>query len=520
MEINAGTESSHNVRDWLTWMAVFLLLGVNPVARATEAVPLPAPEVAGTPAATVSFGKRLLWYVPNRFMDLLDVFRFRVRIGPGLAAGMRVTDFGSFYFGHYTSIYAGLPGPRNTQSVRLPVGAESLKGVVFCGVDATDDTPYGPAYGPTEVDVGVHLGVVGVDAGLDPLEFSDFLSGFFFFDLKRDDYPRPRTPLTVLSSGVTRRTEQGMFGLGEKPDTFHDFTARLDYLHTNIHQRISKPIRTIDEYFAPDALGRDAVIPHSRLRLGVYAETFRGETRTYRLEPDADLDVALPNMENRLHVFAQTGHADDLPGLPLSETKDQSLLVGARRLLKHSSISADLGARIKLHPRAFARVTWHPRYDAGPWSFRPQQRFFLDSNDRLGSLSTVYVDRWLGDGHQYYAGSTTSAKYTQDSREWRWEQSLRLGQVFELIEKKPYLGRFGRRDILSGNDINAHVFGDESGVSTYRLTAGLQRPLYQKWIIGRIEPGLEWTESNNHRTAYRITVGVDMMFWGPSTPAR
>jgi len=309
-----------------------------------------------------------------------------------------------------------------------------------------------------------------------------------------------------------------MFRLGEKPDTFKGFTDRLDYLHTNIHQRISRPFRTIDEYFAPDLLERGAVVPDSRLRLGFNAESVRGQNRTFRLRPDADLDVALPNLENRLHVFAQSSRVNELPGLPLSEEKDQSLIVGARRLLKQSSISTEVGVRVKLHPRAFAAVMWHPRYEIDQWSFRPQQRFFLDSNDRLGSLSTMFVDRWLGDGHEYYAGSTSSGKYTQDSSEWAWEQSLRMGRVHELLQDKPVVGRFGRRDIANGSDISIHVFGTEREVETYRLTAGKTWPLYQKWIIGRVEPGLEWTVANNYKTAYRVTLGVDMLFWGSRSP--
>ncbi len=505
---------------WI-WLILLLVLGGVPGAGLAEPVTSLPAAIGRGPAVPVpckvSFGKRVLWYVPNRFMDLVDVFRFRVRVGPGLAAGMRVTDFGSFYFGEYHSVYGGLPGPRNLRYVRLPVGVESLKGVVFCGVNATDDTPYGPEYGPTEVDVGVHLGVAGMEAGFDPLEFADFLTGFFFFDFERDDYPRPRTPGPLLSSGVTRGTTQGMFMLGEKPPVFTNFTDRLDYLHTNIHQRINRPFRTIDDYFAPEILERGAVVPDSRLRLGLYGETVRGRTRTYTLQVDADLDVALPQMENRLHVFAQSGHADELPGLPLSETKDRSLIVGARRFLKHSSIATDLGVRIKLHPRAFARVTWRPRYDSGPWSVSPQQRFFMDSNERLGSLSTVFIDRWLGDGHDYYAGSTTSAKYTQDSSQWVWEQSLRLGWVRELLERKASIGRFGRRDIAIGHDLSVHVFGTEEGVNTYRFMFGMRRPLYQRWILGIIEPGLEWTEDNDYQTAYRVMLGVDMLFWGSSS---
>lgn len=503
----------------LVWLHVLMLLGGHVLAKGEESNSCPPSDsesgaVVSAPQRA-SFSRQLVWYVPNRFMDMLDVFRFRVRLGPGLAAGVRVTDFGSFYCGEYYSVYGGLPGPRNQYFLRSPVGFECLKGVVFCGVNATDDTPYGPAYGPTEIDAGVHLGVVGVDAGVDPLEFADFLTGFLFFDLKRDDYPRPRGPKPAPTSGVTRGMPSGMFGLEEKPPVFHAFTERLDYLHANIHQRVDRPFRTIDEYFTRDVLEKGDVMPNSRLRLGFLAESVRGQDRTYTLRPDADLDVSLPNMENRIHVFAQSGHADELPGLPLTETKDKSLIVGVRRFLKHSSVSADVGVRVKLHPRAFARVTWHPRYDVGDWSIGPQQRFFLDSNDRLGSLSSVFVDRWLGDGHDYYAGSTSSGKYTQDRDMWEWEQSFRLGRVREVLKKETIVGRFGRRDIASGVEFAAHVFGTELGVDTYRLTYGIRRPLYQKWIIGRIEPGIEWTEENDYQTAYRITIGVDMLFWGP-----
>ncbi|MEI6971166.1 MAG: hypothetical protein WCL44_06575 [bacterium] len=307
-----------------------------------------------------------------------------------------------------------------------------------------------------------------------------------------------------------------MFLLSAKPAAFAHFTDRLDYLHVNIHQRVSRPVRSIDEYLASDVLPR-AEPSESRLRLGLYAESVRGTDREASLKPEADLDVSLPNMENRTHVFAQSGHADELPGLPLSETKDESLIVGARRILKHSAISADMGVRVKLHPRAFARMTWCPRFEYDQWFVRPQQRFFLDTSDRLGSLSSLFVDRWLGDGHEYYAGSTTSARYTQDVGEWTWEQSLRLGRVREVLGTEVQIGRVGRLDVSNGDDLSIHVFGTEHGAATYRLVVGMRRPVYQKWILLSIDPGLEWTEANGFNTAYRIMVGLDMLFWGPMT---
>lgn len=332
-----------SVRGWMACMPVLLMLGGYSAAGAVPPAPPPAPAFVLSPAAStrseVGFSKRILWYIPNRVMDFLDVFRFRVRLGPGLAAGFRITNYAAFYWGEYYSVYGGIPGPRNPRYVRWPIGVESLKGIVFAGVDATDDTPYGPQYGPTEVDFGVHLGVAGADLGVDPLEFADFLSGFFLFDLERDDYPRPSGPASKSSSGVSRGTAQGMFLLGEKPPKFINWTDRLDYLHTNIHQRVSRPVRTLDEYFAPDYLER-AAIPDSRLRLGIYAESVRSETRKNALKQDVDLDVSLPNMEHRLNVFVQSGHADELPGRPLSETADQSLIVGVRRFIKQSAISA------------------------------------------------------------------------------------------------------------------------------------------------------------------------------------
>lgn len=134
-----------------------------------------------------SFGHRLLYYLPNRLLDVVDVFRLRARVGPGLAVNLRATDYISFYGGTYRSVYAGLPGARTPEKWRSPVGLEDQKGLIFFGIDATDTTPHGPRYTPAEFTLGGQLLIVGGDIGFEPVEFGDFFAGLVFLDPVGDD---------------------------------------------------------------------------------------------------------------------------------------------------------------------------------------------------------------------------------------------------------------------------------------------------------------------------------------------
>ena len=176
------------------WLCLMLLLTVAPACGgAQEASDDDAPssslviEGARADREKPGLGHRLLYYIPNRLLDLVDVFRLRARLGPGAAASLRATEYISFYGGTYNSLYAGLPGARAPEKWRSPVGREQLKGLIFFGIDATDDTPYGPRYSPAEFEIGAHLLIVGADVGFEPVEFGDLLVGFLLVDPVGDD---------------------------------------------------------------------------------------------------------------------------------------------------------------------------------------------------------------------------------------------------------------------------------------------------------------------------------------------
>ena len=156
------------------------------VSAAQTNLPPTAAESVPPPAAP-SLGHRLLMYLPNRVLDLADIFRCRLRVGPGLAAHVRATRYVNAYAGSYRSVYLGLPGPRRGPALRPPLGREDWRGLMLLGVDATDATPLAPGYSDSEFAVGAHLLLVGAEVGLDPVQVADFLAGLIGLDPRGDD---------------------------------------------------------------------------------------------------------------------------------------------------------------------------------------------------------------------------------------------------------------------------------------------------------------------------------------------
>ncbi len=134
-----------------------------------------------------SFMHKALFYLPNRLFDFVDIFRVRVRVGPGAAVDARMTVYAANFAGGYKSFYVGLPGPRLAPVLPCPFGREELVGLVVMGVEATDDTDYPPNYSVSECNLGAHFLFLGLDLGIDPIEIGDFLAGFFMIDVRGDD---------------------------------------------------------------------------------------------------------------------------------------------------------------------------------------------------------------------------------------------------------------------------------------------------------------------------------------------
>lgn len=165
-------------------VALMLCLAAKPALAQQGEPTSPTPAM---PEQVKPERDRLLWYLPNRLFDLMDIARARARMGPGAAASVRATRPLSLHLGAYTSIWGGLPGPRGEARIPWPFGMESLAAAKL-GPLGDDATEFDPDYGQSEFGLGLQLLLLGADVSLDPVELADFLLGLALIDIQEDDH--------------------------------------------------------------------------------------------------------------------------------------------------------------------------------------------------------------------------------------------------------------------------------------------------------------------------------------------
>ncbi len=185
------------MRSWRV-PAIFLPLVALVVARPCLAQPFPIPPqvaelvIASPKDPWVDFAldqvkptspwwSEVLLYVPNRLLDLIDVFRVDVGVGPSVGAVVRVTEYGQV-------------GYRQMMPASVRVGDLGRRFPAM--IERSSEFGVGPAYVessdravcPGEVGLGGDLLIAGAYAGVCLDEVVDFLAGIVLIDLKDDDY--------------------------------------------------------------------------------------------------------------------------------------------------------------------------------------------------------------------------------------------------------------------------------------------------------------------------------------------
>jgi hypothetical protein len=143
---------------------------------------IPAGAVRNAEAGVI---KGIALYIPNRIFDVLDIFRLRLRVGPGLSAGVSATELADVFVGAHTSVYAGLRGSRGKTEIPWPFGIENRAGAEVSVVDATAKNVYND---PLGFGAEAQLGIIGINFAIDVYDILDLLTGFVLIDIAKDDF--------------------------------------------------------------------------------------------------------------------------------------------------------------------------------------------------------------------------------------------------------------------------------------------------------------------------------------------
>ena len=136
-----------------------------------------------TPAKTSSrnpwWVHTLLW-IPNRVMDVLDIFKVDVGIGPAFGVVARFSENGQVGYRQMSplSVRGGLAGRHSPFFVET--GAEIGAGPAF-------RNSQGRTVCPGEIGAGADLLLVGGYGGICIDELIDFITGLVFLDPLKDD---------------------------------------------------------------------------------------------------------------------------------------------------------------------------------------------------------------------------------------------------------------------------------------------------------------------------------------------
>lgn len=131
-------------------------------------------------AAPRAIGYAVLYYIPNRILDLIDIFRVDVGIGVSFGAVVRLTRYGQVGYRGFA--------PRSFR-----IGLRGRRSPIF--LERYPEYGFGPGFKNTgarlpsryEIGAGADALLVGAYAGISLDELLDFLGGLVFLDFKGDD---------------------------------------------------------------------------------------------------------------------------------------------------------------------------------------------------------------------------------------------------------------------------------------------------------------------------------------------
>jgi hypothetical protein len=287
-------------------------------------------------------------------------------------------------------------------------------------------------------------------------------------------------------------------------------TNWLDNFHDSLFITVQGQITRADTMFVQN---KQSLLntPHSNFEISLYTEMEQGgDGVSFAIEPKFDIDLAIPNLEESLKLYVSTTPIGSLPGIdPIEE--ERQLHIGIQSTIARPDswwprLSTSVGVDWDWPPDPYVELSLKKYMNFGNLRLYPNQTFWLNTTDRLSEKSTIRTDYWLSPNMLSTVWS--SIKYTQDNGYFNWEQSQ------SVIYCLNGYGLDMNEDKMHYCSLKFSMFGENTVMTTYRVTMQYKFPIYKDWIFLEITPELKWEKETNWESIRVFRVGISALFWG------
>lgn len=164
--------------------------------------PMPCPPKP--PSMGVKALQAICWYLPNRFMDLIDIPRAYITIGDGMGMSFRLTKY--VLYASWFEDDAFCIGWTKRKPLFF---GEQVQERYFSFLAAREGKM---DRDPTDVGLAVHLAIGGLNVAISGGELLDALAGWVGIDLMGDDHGPVLFRDDVKESEVQKRLQKAVYG--------------------------------------------------------------------------------------------------------------------------------------------------------------------------------------------------------------------------------------------------------------------------------------------------------------------
>lgn len=285
------------------------------------------------------------------------------------------------------------------------------------------------------------------------------------------------------------------------------FSRKLDIYHDKLYRFMDNAVRRVDAFWVREDMAYEPELSTFHLALMTRVGG-RGDDKDVDVKAKFKADLALPGLEQRIHlIFDNTGR-DDLPGSDPMKREDDDIRLGLQGVwdvLRHSEIGVGGGVRWRSSgPVAYGDIDWRYEHQLAHGRLRLTPRIFYYSDDGFGQSATLEWRRPMLANTNIILQLVSSEKSTEDTDGFELESTVRLAWL-----------RSGHH---RGWLFQASIFPEEDSgdwtVDNGFINVSWRDALYRKWIYYTVTPQVDFAHEDDHEPRFSIRISFDILFGG------